>query len=159
MLSCRPVSTPMITNTAELSESTELQVDKTLLPRNDRLAFIPRNKNEARHSSSRLNTGAVQLKSHATPFSVKRIMRYLNGTKEHVLHLRCSEEPLVGYSDSDWGGDRMNRKSRSGTLLMLGGNSVSWRSLKQHIVALSTSEAEFISASEVTKKIYGFVTF
>ena len=47
----------------------------------------------------------------------------------------------------------MNRKSRSGILLMLGGNSVSWTSLKQRVVGLSTSEAEFISASEVTKKI------
>jgi hypothetical protein len=51
---------------------------------------------------------------------------------------------LIGYSDADWAGCKINRKSTSGTCQFLGRSLVSWASKKQNSVALSTAEAEYI---------------
>ena len=54
---------------------------------------------------------------------------------------------LVGYSDVDYVGYKVNRKSTSGTCQFLGQSLVSWHSKKQSSVALSTAEAEYIAVS------------
>jgi hypothetical protein len=53
---------------------------------------------------------------------------------------------LVGFSDSDYAGCKVDRKSTSGGCQLLGRSLVSWSSKKQNSVALSTAEAEYISA-------------
>jgi len=53
---------------------------------------------------------------------------------------------LVGYSDSDFAGCKIDRKSTSGTCHLLGSSLISWHSKKQACVALSTTEAEYVSA-------------
>ena len=58
---------------------------------------------------------------------------------------------INGYCDADWGGDRDDRKSTSGYIFTFGG-AVSWKSKKQAIVAQSSAEAEYISASEAGKE-------
>jgi hypothetical protein len=55
---------------------------------------------------------------------------------------------LIGYSDADWAGCKINRKSTSGTCQFLGRSLVSWASKKQNSVALSTAEAEYIAAGQ-----------
>ena len=75
-------------------------------------------------------------------------MKYLNGT----LHLglwypRSALFDLVRYSDADFAGSLLDRKSTSGTCQLLGQCLVSWFSKKQASVALSTTEAEYIAAS------------
>ena len=52
---------------------------------------------------------------------------------------------MIGYSDSDYAGCKVERKSMSGTCQLLGRSLVSWSSKKQNSVALSTAEAEYIS--------------
>ncbi|WVZ93487.1 LOW QUALITY PROTEIN: hypothetical protein U9M48_039462 [Paspalum notatum var. saurae] len=81
--------------------------------------------------------------------TVKRIIRYVAGTLDHGLYYpRCpGEAHLVGYSDSDHGGDIDTSKSTSGILFFLGKCLVSWQSVKQQVVALSSCEAEYIAAS------------
>ncbi|WVZ78040.1 hypothetical protein U9M48_025815, partial [Paspalum notatum var. saurae] len=81
--------------------------------------------------------------------AVKRIIRYVAGTLDHGLYYpRCpGEAHLVGYSDSDHGGDIDTSKSTSGILFFLGKCLVSWQSVKQQVVALSSCEAEYIAAS------------
>ena len=54
---------------------------------------------------------------------------------------------LWGYVDSDWAGCPDSRRSTSGFVFMLNGAAISWRSKRQPTVALSSAEAEFISAS------------
>ena len=51
---------------------------------------------------------------------------------------------LVTYNDVDYAGSRLDRKSTSGYCQFLGGCLVSWASKKQHSVALSTAEAEYV---------------
>jgi hypothetical protein len=53
---------------------------------------------------------------------------------------------LIGYSDADWAGCKIDRKSTSGTCQFLGRSLVSWASKKQNSIALSTAEAEYIVA-------------
>ncbi|RZB47288.1 hypothetical protein D0Y65_051069 [Glycine soja] len=58
----------------------------------------------------------------------------------------------VGYSDSDFAGSKTDRKSTNGTCQFIGSALVSWNSKKQNSVALSTAEAEYISAEVVIIK-------
>jgi hypothetical protein len=53
----------------------------------------------------------------------------------------------VGYCDSDLTGDIDTRKSTTGALFFLGKSLVSWQPLKQRVVALSSCEAEYITAT------------
>ncbi|XP_019432018.1 PREDICTED: uncharacterized protein LOC109341897 [Lupinus angustifolius] len=53
---------------------------------------------------------------------------------------------MVGYSDTDWCGDKDDRKSTSGYVFMLGDSPIPWCSKKQNVVGLSSCEAEYISA-------------
>jgi hypothetical protein len=79
--------------------------------------------------------------------AVKRILRYLVYTPKFGLwYPRGSTFDLIGYSDADWVGCKINRKSTSGTCQFLGRSLVSWASKKQNSVALSTAEAEYIAA-------------
>ncbi|KAJ1684899.1 hypothetical protein LUZ63_016289 [Rhynchospora breviuscula] len=79
--------------------------------------------------------------------AVKRILRYVKGTQSlGLLYGKQTELDLVGYTDADFAGDRMDRKSTSGTCQFFGGSLVSWSSRKQTSVALSTAEAEYVAA-------------
>jgi hypothetical protein len=79
--------------------------------------------------------------------AVKRIIRYVAGTLDHDLYYpRCpGEAHLVGYNDH--ASDIDTSKSTSGILFFFGKCLVSWRSVKQQMVALSSCEAEYIAAS------------
>ena len=80
--------------------------------------------------------------------AVKRIIRYLKGTPDlALLYPRGTNFDLVGYTDADWAGDQVDRKSISGMAHFLGPCLISWRSKKQNSVALSTADAEYVSAA------------
>ncbi|CAL9013344.1 unnamed protein product [Prunus brigantina] len=59
---------------------------------------------------------------------------------------------LIGYCDSDWAGSEDDRRSTSGYAFTLGSGMFSWASIKQNTVALSTAEAEYVSAAEATSQ-------
>ncbi|XP_055822197.1 uncharacterized mitochondrial protein AtMg00810-like [Solanum dulcamara] len=81
----------------------------------------------------------------------KRILRYIKGTVNHGLfYTHFKNSKLVGYSDSDYGGDLDDRKSTSEYLFHLGSATFSWSSKKQQTIALSTCEAEYIAATACT---------
>jgi hypothetical protein len=72
-------------------------------------------------------------------------MRYLVYTPKFGLwYPKRSTFDLIGYSDADWAGCKIDRKSTSGTCQFLGRSLVSWASKKQNSVALSTTEYEYI---------------
>ena len=80
--------------------------------------------------------------------AVKRIFKYLYGTKDLGLwYPKGAYLELISYSDADFGGCKIDRKSTSGTCHLLGSSLVSWGSKKQNSVALSTAEAEYVSAA------------
>ncbi|XP_019179616.1 PREDICTED: uncharacterized protein LOC109174842 [Ipomoea nil] len=83
-----------------------------------------------------------------------KILRYLKGTQSVGLwYPKEGSFDLVGYSDADFAGCRIDRKSTSGTCQFLGGRLVSWFSKKQHSIATSTAEAEYIAAGSCCAQI------
>ena len=83
--------------------------------------------------------------------AAKRVMRYLQGTKDYMLtYKRANHLEVTGYSDSDYGGCPDDHKSTSGYIFMLAGGAVSWKSAKQTLTATSTMEAEYIACYEAT---------
>jgi len=75
---------------------------------------------------------------------VKRIIRYIKWTSNVALCFEGSKLIVNGYVDSDFAGDLDKRKSTTGYVFTLVGAAVSWLSKLQTIVALSTTEAEYI---------------
>ena len=83
--------------------------------------------------------------------AAKKVMRYLQGTKDYMLMYRRTDNlEVIGYSDSDFAGCIDSRKSTSGYIFMMASGAVSWRSAKQTLTATSTMEAEFVSCFEAT---------
>lgn len=90
--------------------------------------------------------------SHWT--AVKNILKYLRRTKDSFLVYGGFESELVvtGYTDSSFQTDNDDFRSQSGYVFCLNGGAISWKSSKQDTVADSTTEAEYIAASEAAKE-------
>ena len=72
-------------------------------------------------------------------------MRYISGTRDYcILYSKSDDFILVGYIDSDFAGNIDYRKNTSRYIFHLGSKEISWDSQKQPIVALSTTEAEYV---------------
>ncbi|GJU59185.1 retrovirus-related pol polyprotein from transposon TNT 1-94 [Tanacetum coccineum] len=81
--------------------------------------------------------------------AVKRIFRYLKGhPKLGLWYPKESPFDLVVYSDSDYGGDKQDRKSTTGGCQFLGRRLISWQCEKYTIVATSTTKAEYVATGE-----------
>ncbi|GKC80177.1 putative ribonuclease H-like domain-containing protein, partial [Tanacetum coccineum] len=81
-------------------------------------------------------------------YAVKRIFRYLKGQpKLGLWYLKDSPFDLVAYTDSDYAGASLDRKSTTGGCQFLGSRLISWQCKKQTMVANSTTEAEYVAAS------------
>ncbi|KAJ0911130.1 putative RNA-directed DNA polymerase [Helianthus annuus] len=92
------------------------------------------------HQPSKLHLGAA-----------KRIIKYVAGTKNFgIWYKKVQEIALVGYCDSDWASCPDDRKSLLTYVFTLGNGAVAWCSKKQHTMALSSTEAEYISATGAT---------
>lgn len=84
--------------------------------------------------------------------AAKQVLKYLAGTTELGLLYKANASGLTGYCDADYAGDLDKRKSTSGFVFIINGAAVSWCSKLQPTVALSTCEAEFISAANAAKE-------
>jgi hypothetical protein len=91
--------------------------------------------------------------------AVRRIINYLKRTKEKSLIIKAINNIneikkgninfyLHGYSDADWAGDQDTRKSKTGYVCKLNGNTVSWVSKLQKTVSKSSTEGELVSGAE-----------
>ena len=86
--------------------------------------------------------------------AVKHIIKYISGTTNLGLwYAKDSAFNLLGYSDSDYGGCRIDRKSTSGICQFFGSRLISWASKKQTSVSTSTTEAEYIAAGSCCSQI------
>jgi len=87
--------------------------------------------------------------------AIKHLFCYLQGTKDKKLVYRPdnSKELFTSYADADHGGDKNSGKSTGGYLIKYASGAVSWSSKLQPLVALSTTEAEYIAAVEAGKEM------
>ncbi|KAI3692837.1 hypothetical protein L6452_32661 [Arctium lappa] len=86
--------------------------------------------------------------------AVKNILKYLRRTKEMFLLYGGQERDLCiqGYIDASFQTDRDDYKSQSGYVFMLNGGAMSWKSYKQSTIVDSTTESEYIAASNAAKE-------
>lgn len=103
------------------------------------------------HAVNMLSRYVSAPKSHHWQ-AVKGVMRYLCETRKLGLLYRKAGGPLAGYSDSDYAGDPLKRRSTSGYVFMHAGAAVLWGSKLQQTVAVSTCEAELIAGARAIKE-------
>jgi hypothetical protein len=91
--------------------------------------------------------------------ALKRVVKYLHSTKHLSLTFRKQPDfnpaklSFSLYTDADYGGDRMTRRSVSGWQLFMCGNPIQAGSVQQKTVALSTTESELMSLTEGLKDV------
>ena len=84
----------------------------------------------------------------------KRLLRYLKGSVNHGLHFQASNKLVFhGFADLDWASNPDDRRSTSGYCIFLGPNLISWSSRKQHVVARSSTEAEYRALAHITVEL------
>ena len=87
---------------------------------------------------------------------VKCIFRYLIGTSHLRLLFKGRESfRLISYCDADYDGDKVERKSTSGSCHMIERNLVTWICKKQRSTTLSTAEVEYMSAASYCLNFFG----
>ncbi|KAK2437071.1 putative mitochondrial protein [Trifolium repens] len=83
--------------------------------------------------------------------AVIRILKYIKGAPgKGLIYKDRGHTQIVGYSDADWAGSPIDRRSTSGYCVLVGGNLISWKSKKQNVVARSSAEAEYRAMALVT---------
>ena len=86
--------------------------------------------------------------------AVKRVFRYLNGTRNlGIVYRKGGEVEPLAYTDADWGSNPNDRRSISGNVFILALAAITWQSRKQPTIALSTMEAEYMAESLAARQI------
>ena len=86
--------------------------------------------------------------------AVKRIIKYLTGTRDLGIFYEAHNDGIVltGFSDSDYAGDVDTRRSTTGFCFFFSNGIVTWSCERQRIVALSSTEAEYVAAAAAAKE-------
>lgn len=144
MLECKPAETPMVQNLKLEIKSDQNPVDKERYQRLvGKLIYLSHTRPDIAYA-----VGVVSQFMHAPSDehmdAVLRILRYLKGTPgKGIAFLKHGHLDVDGFTDADWAGNVLDRRSTAGYFTFVGGNLVTWRSKKQNVVALSSAEAEF----------------
>lgn len=82
-----------------------------------------------------------------------RVMRYLRYIHDLGLHYTRYHIVLDGYSNANWISESTDSKSMGGYIFTLVGATVSWKSSKQIVIAISTMEPEIIALDKCIKDV------
>jgi hypothetical protein len=155
MLECRPSSTPMQPNLdlVPALESNDKLPYRELI---GSLLFLARVTRPdiayAVCKLSQFNHGYDETHWRAA----KDILRYLRGTVDYSIHYQKRDDGefiITAYTDSDYAGDKIDRKSTTGFITEVDGGLISWGSQKQEIVTLSSTEAEYVALTTGSREV------
>lgn len=144
MLDCKPCDTPMAVNhkltIVEGGPSTDKRQYQRLV---GKLIYLSHTRPDIAYAVSVVSQ-FMHSPQEQHMDAVIRILRYLKSTPGRGIVFRNNGHlDIQAYTDADWAGNLVDRKSTSGYFTLVGGNLVTWRSKKQKVVALSSAEAEF----------------
>lgn len=156
MTDCNPIDTPCDANQRLVKEERTSDFDPSTVPYQQAIGCILYLTQGTRpdiafaiNNLSRYNNCFT--KTHW--MAVKRVLRYLKGTKNLRLAFRKDENDyMIGYCDADWATDMDERRSCTGYIFLRSSGAISWNSKRQPTVALSTAEAEYMSLSSATQE-------
>jgi len=154
MANSRPVKTPMDSNTTlSLLAMPKIDITKYQQYVGSLMHAMVWTRPDIAHAVRMVSRYAVALRqAHMT--TVKRIFCYLQETSDYKLTYQQDKAgELVVYSDSDWAGDKTNRKSMSRFITMLNGGLVVWGSKKQASTPLLSTEVKFIALTSATQEL------
>jgi hypothetical protein len=84
---------------------------------------------------------------------IKNILRYLNGTIDRGLFFQRNQESnLIGYADAGYLSDLQNARSQTGFMFLHEGTVISWKSMKQTLIATSMNHSEIIILYEASRE-------
>lgn len=159
MADCKPIATPMATTSSlgpdEDGEEVDQREYRSMI---GSLLYLTASRPDIHFSvclCARFQ--ASPRTSHRQ--AVKRIFRYIKSTLEYGIWYSCSSALSVrAFSDADFAGCKIDRKSTSGTCHFLGTSLVSWSSRKQSSVAQSTAEAEYVAAASACSQVLWMIS-
>lgn len=141
---CKPASTPIDPNLRLGEAENDATVDKEMYQRLvGRLIYLSHTRPDIAYAVSVISQFMHSPKEAHLQVAY-RVLQYLKGTPgKGILFKRNGGLVLEAYTDADYAGSIIDRRSTSGYCTFLGGNLVTWRSKKQNVVARSSAEAEF----------------
>ena len=144
MLDCKPVETPIEMNHKLGEYIGQSATDKARYQRLvGRLIYLSHTRPDIAYAVSVVSQ-FMHAPSKDHMCAVNRILQYLKATPgKGLLFAKKGDLNVEGYTDADWAGSILDRRSTSGYFTFVGGNLVTWRSKKQKVVARSSAEAEF----------------
>ncbi|RVW25708.1 Retrovirus-related Pol polyprotein from transposon TNT 1-94 [Vitis vinifera] len=144
MLGCKPIDTPM-----DSQKKLGIEKESTPVDRGryqwlvGRLIYLSHTRPDIGFAVSAVSQ-FMHSPTEEHMEAVYRILRYLKMTPGKGLFFRKTENrDTEVYSDADWAGNIIDRRSTSGYYSFVWGNLVTWRSKKQSVVARSSAEAEY----------------
>lgn len=157
-----PVSTPLHSSTRLSSASADDISNHSSFSYREILGCL---NHAAVHTRPDISHAVSQLAQFSSGYgschvtAAKHLLRYIKGSLDVGLVFRKSDVPsrqLCGYADADYANDVDTRRSTTGYTITVGGSTVCWRSRRQRSVALSTTEAEYMSMGDCAKHLLWF---
>jgi hypothetical protein len=141
---CKPASTPIDPNLRLGQAEEDAAVDREMYQHLvGRLIYLSHTRPDIAYAVSVISQFMHSPKEVHLQ-AAHRVLQYLKGTPgKGILFKRNGGLVLEAYTDADYAGSIVDRRSTSRYCTFLGGNLVKWRSKKQNVVARSSAEAEF----------------
>uniref|UniRef100_A0A0K8SE75 Retrovirus-related Pol polyprotein from transposon TNT 1-94 n=1 Tax=Lygus hesperus TaxID=30085 RepID=A0A0K8SE75_LYGHE len=156
MGSCNPAKTPSSPGD-RLKKSPHEQIEESMrnVPYQEAVGSLLFASQVSRPDIAHAVSSVSRFNSNPAPehwTAVKRILRYIKGTTSMRLEYDGKKpSPILGFCDADWANDLEDRRSTTGYVFLKSG-PISWATKRQPTVALSTTEAEYMSASAATQE-------
>ena len=153
MTSCKPCTSPFVSSSKVSSAMVEFLPDPTayrsLVGAFQYLTFTCPDLSFAVNSLCQ----HMQTPTSAHMVAAKRVLRYVRGTISHGILFQPGPLHLTVFTDADWAGNPVDRRSTTGLLVFLGNNLLTWASKKQPTVSRSSTEAEYRSLAVGAAKV------
>jgi len=144
MEDCKPVSTPLEQNFRFPDESSDSEVDANRYRQLvGSLIYLTITRPDISFAVNVVSQ-FMQKPRESHLRTARRILRYIKGTLNFGIRYDGNNDlHLYGYTDVDWAGNQLDRRSTSGYAFYIGSGAVSFSCKKQPTVALSSTEAEY----------------